>query len=158
MVIECLPTSLCSWDFSVRSPSLGPTTVAFDWLTEQGRISADKADYDIRKHGLLSGRWTLNQKSNVVAEAHKPSALHRSFEITGSSTPVTLQAESPMTRTFAFIVDGQVIGSIRPTHAFTRRATIECEDVVPETIQLFAFWLAVITWRRSANGSSGASS
>ncbi len=152
-MIECLPASLCSWNFVVRGFSSGPATVKYDWFSEQGRIDFGGVEYDIRKHGMFSGRWTLERAAVVVAEAHKPSAMFRAFEIRSESVHLLLKAETPFTRAFHLSMGGRTVGSIRPAHAFTRRATIECSGSIPEHVQLFAFWLVGLSWRRSANSS-----
>jgi hypothetical protein len=69
-----------------------------------------------------------------------------------------LKASSAFTRAFEIKCDDRRVGTIRPDHAFTRRAEIECAEVVPERIQLFAFWLTVLAWRRAANNNATASS
>lgn len=126
----------------------------YDWLCEQGRIVDSQIGYEIRKHGVFSGRWTLEHAGAVVAEAHKPSAMFRSFEVSSQGLDFTVRAESAFGRAFEIIVGKQVVGSIRPTHAFTRRATIQCSDILPEHVQLFSFWLVGLTWRRRARNNS----
>jgi hypothetical protein len=94
----------------------------------------------------------------VVAEAHKPSAMFRSFEVSSEGMHFTVRAGSALGRGFEFAVGERIVGSIRPAHAFTRRAAIQCAGTIPEHLQLFAFWLAALTWRRSASSSSGGGS
>jgi hypothetical protein len=158
IMIECLPKSLCSWDFTAGGLSSGRATVEYDWFTEQGRIIDAHIAYDIRKHGVFSGHWTLEQAGGVVAEAHKPSAMFRSFEVAGGAVHFTVRAESALTRAFEITIGQQIVGSIRPAHVFTRRATIQCAGTIPEHLQLFAFWLVGLTWRRSASSNSGGAS
>jgi hypothetical protein len=70
---------------------------------------------------------------------------------------LTLRAVSAMRRGFEIVAaDGVIAGRIEPMHAFTRRAYIDCDERVPELIQLFAFWLVALAWRRAKN-NSGAS-
>lgn len=157
-MIECLPRSLCSWDFTAEGLSSGCAAVEYDWFTEQGRIGGAGMDYEIRKHGVFSGRWTLEQTGVVVAEAHKTSAMFRTFEIASQQAHFTVRAESALTRAFDIMLGGQVVGDIRPAHAFTRRAVIRCSDMIPEHLQLFSFWLVALTWRRSARNNSGGAS
>ncbi len=157
-MISCTPKSLFSGNFVASGLASGSATVEFDWLTEQGRIGGAFSGYEIRKHGAFSGRWTLERAGAVVAEAHKGSAMFRNFVVTGEDVEFTLRPESAFTRAFQIIVDRQVRGCIRPAHAFTRRASIECSARIPEPIQLFAFWLVALTWRRGArNNAAGAS-
>lgn len=152
-MIECLPTSVCSWDFTASGLSAGAAAIAFDWLTEQGIIEIGPHSYDVRKHGFFSGHWTLEQVGNVIAHAQKPSAMTRSFELSSDGIALTVQAQSPFGRDFEIVCGEKVIGQIVPAHAFTRRAVIECANTIPEHLQLFSFWLAVLTWKRSAQSN-----
>ena len=104
-MIECLPKSLCSWDFTAGGLSSGRATVEYDWFTEQGRIIDAHIAYDIRKHGVFSGHWTLEQAGGVVAEAHKPSAMFRSFEVAGG-IPDSTQAfglDTPVVEAYTYL-------------------------------------------------------
>lgn len=111
--------------------------------------------FEIRKHGVFSGHWTLEQAGAVVAEAHKPSAMFRSFEVQSGDVHITVRAETPFTRVFVIEDGPRVIGYVRPDHAFTRRCSLECSDSVPVHMQLFAFWLTALAWKRAAQSSSG---
>lgn len=157
VMIECFPRSLCSWDFTVSGLPSGRATVEFDWLREEGRIVIGGGAYDVCKQGMFSGHWTLQRSGHTVADARKRSAFSRSFAVTGAGVEFSLQAESVLTRVFEIHTSGGIIGRIAPVHAFTRRAGITCPDTVPGHFQLFAFWLAALTWKRSANNSGGAS-
>lgn len=132
----------------------------YDWLTEHGRVVIGRNDYDVRKHGVFSGHWTYELRGQLVAEAYKPSPMFRTFDISCQSEglSLTLQAESAFHRAFEISSEQRVVGRIWPAHPFTRRATIQCSDVVPEHLQLFAFWLAGLAWRRSARSNSSAAS
>ena len=155
--MTCLPVSLCSWNFQVTGAAAGPASVDFNFFSEQGEISLGPGAYTVRKHGPLSGRWTLEKDGEVFAAASKPSALFRAFDIEAGDARFTVKAQSALTRSYAILSGGRKIGVIRPAHAFTRRAFIECGPEVPELAQLFAFWLVVITWRRAANDAAAAS-
>jgi hypothetical protein len=155
-MLTCIPQSLCTWDFRVLGASAGAAALTFNFLTEQGTISLGSNDFTVRKHGPMSGRWTLEHENQIAAEAHKPSAMFRAFELRVQDVQVAVKAQSPFTRCYDILSGGCVVGSIRPAHAFTRRAFVDCEAGIPELAQLFAFWLAVLTWRRSANSSSSA--
>lgn len=132
----------------------------FDWFTEQGRILMGHSAYEIRKHGWFSGHWTCETNGLVVANAHKPSAMFRKFDLIFGSdaTGLILEAESVFGRAFEIRNERHSIGRIAPDHPFTRRATIECADEVPAHIQLFAFWLVALAWKRAAKSSSGSAS
>ena len=153
-MLTCLPKFLCSWDFRVTGLASGPADLSFNFFTEQGSISFDGVQMKIRKHGPLSGRWTLEDNGETLAEGHKPSAMFRAFKIRSANAEIELKAASAFARGFQLSKGGSIVGTIRPAHAFTRRAFIDCSLEVPELIQLFSFWLVVVTWRRAANNSN----
>jgi hypothetical protein len=153
-MLTCIPKSLFSWSFEVHGLSNGPASLAFEFFKEQGSISLRGAKFHVRKHGFLSGHWSLELDGKSYADALKPNAMFRLFEVSAGAVQLTVKAQSAFTRRYDIISGGQVIGRIQPAHVFTRRGFIDCDSVVPEVVQLFSFWLAVITWRRSARSKS----
>jgi hypothetical protein len=153
-MLTCIPQSFCSWDFRISGAPSGEAALAFNFFTEQGSITLGGIELPVRKHGILSGHWTLERNGATWADAKKPNALFRSFEVRSDAVQLTVKAQSAVTRCYDILADGSVVGTIQPAHAFTRRAFIECSSSVPELAQLFSFWLVVVTWRRAANKSS----
>jgi hypothetical protein len=153
-MLTCIPQSLCLWDYRVFGTSRGEATITFNFFTEQGSIWLGNAEFTIRKHGPLSGHWTLEHGDRTLADASKPNPLFRSFELQVQDLHFTLTAQTAFTRCYDMFSGGRRVGTIQPLHPFTRRASIECAAEVPELAQLFAFWLAVLTWRRAAQNSA----
>lgn len=155
-MIRCIPKGMCSWDFFLDGEA-HHASVEFNWLGEQGAITADDTLFEVRKHGVLSGHWTLDYDSESIASAQKSNPFSRTFEIQDAHDLLVLSAESPFGRSFQIERSGDVIATISPDHAFTRRSTIETLTQKWDFPTLcFAFWLVVITWRRAASSSSGA--
>ena len=147
----CIPKSLCSWDFRISGTSNGSACVAFYRRTEEGSIANGGIELPIRKHGMINGYWILERDGKTFAEARQPNALLRKFEISSGAVRLALKAQSAHSRCYDIHADGQIVGTIRPVHPMTRRAVIACSSSVPELLQLFSFWLAALTWRRSAD-------
>jgi hypothetical protein len=141
---------MCSWNYRITGADAGPAAVTFGF-TEHGTISLGNETFDVRKQGWLSGHWTLEQQDIVRAEATKRTMV-RTFDVAYDGLSFVVQAEM-MSRCFEILSGDAVVGTIRPAHMLTRRAFVECDAVVPELIQLFAFWLAALTWRRAARNS-----
>lgn len=154
-MIRCLPAGLCSWNYRLSGDGRQAATT-INWFTEQGTITIAGVAFDVRKHGPLSGRWTLERQGAVVISAEKPSALTRTYELQNAEARWTASAESALGRGFRLERDGTIIATIRPDHLFTRRATIELlADHGDFPAICFAFWLAVLAWRRAASSNSG---
>ena len=149
-MIRCNPNGLCSWDFQLVGEG-HRGSLEFDWIGESGRIEADGVDHRVEKGGMLSGQWTLLHGAQTVATAQKLSVFTRDFEIDGAQGVVTLSAISAFSRSFRV---GE-FATIAAVHAFTRRSTIETHRGGCDFVTLaFAFWLTVITRRRTSNNSS----
>lgn len=151
-MLTCLPKSLCSRDFRILGAS-DAAAVNFNTFTEQGSISLGDSEFAIRKHGPMSGHWTLECNGQAVADARKPRAMYRSFDVKVAGNQFTLKAHSSFNRAFDILVGNQPVGVIRPAHAFTRRAFVECTSPIPEHAQLFLFWLAALLWRRDEDST-----
>ncbi|MDB5324939.1 MAG: hypothetical protein JWM57_508 [Phycisphaerales bacterium] len=156
-MLDCVPRGVFSWTFDINGAAEGPASVTFNFFTEQGTLTLGAEDYAVRKLGPGSGRWELVGAAGVVAEAHKPSAFHRQYEITGVGGPLTVQATMPVARSFDLLSADRPIGHISPNSMFRRRATIECAADVPAIDQIFAFWLVVLLWKRAARNSKSPS-
>ena len=129
-----------------------------NWMSEQGSIDADRTNYKIKKHGVFSGNWTLELKGQEFAEAQKSTAMRRTFEISSPMGDLTLIPESILNRCFRLECSGEVIARIKPAHPFTRRSEIEIQGVDFDFPTIcFAYWLVLITWRRSNKNSSSGS-
>lgn len=149
-MLTALPSTLFSWNFRVVADEALVAEITFDFLTEQGTILHRGDLLAVRKHGPLSGRWTLERNGEPLAEAHKPSAFQRRFEVPTVGGTMSVEAKSAFGNGFELIVGDQIVGSIRPAHLFTRQANIDCDPTVTERDQLFAFWLVALAWRRTA--------
>jgi hypothetical protein len=152
-MIRCKPKGLCSWDFVLDGEG-HQASLAFNWVGEQGAITADGRPFEVRKHGVFSGQWTLDQDGEAVVSAQKSSAFTRTFAIQNAEETLVLCAESAVGRSFRLERSGEVLATIRPDHAFTRRATIAIRASHGDFPTVcFAFWLVVLTWRRAASNS-----
>jgi hypothetical protein len=152
-MLTCVPRSLCSWNFVVRDPS-DVGAIEFNFFSEQGTIHYGPSQFEVRKHGWLSGRWTLEDGSQTLLEAVKPNAFFRRFEVRDAVDSYLLSAGSPLGRSFELSSGGRTVGQLYPAHAFTRRAFIDCAASVPEITQIFCFWLVALTWKRSQNNNN----
>jgi hypothetical protein len=151
-MIECLPAGICSWDYLLRGDG-HDAQVEFNGIGEQGRLLVDREPFRIEKDGMFSGSWRMVSEHGTLFAARKPSALSRSFEISGAGIHATLHAASAFGRTMILEGGGRQL-LIAPAHPFTRRASITgtCDDF---RLAAFAFWLTGLLWRRAANSSGG---
>jgi hypothetical protein len=147
-VLIAKPSSIFGWDFDISGTVSG--LASFDWLGESGQIQVEGLRYEVVKQGWLSGEWTLERGGEVHARGVKTGVIGRTMEITGGGMTLTLQAHTPFGRGFDIDADGAHVGSVTPDHAFTRRATIDIARIVPPELQVFAFWLIALQWRRAA--------
>ena len=153
MSYRCLPIGLCSWDFRIIRDQTVVAWTRHDWMTEQGSIEIDARRLTVVKHGVMSGEWSIDAGGEPIATALKPSPFTRLFELTASGISYELAALA-MSRRFDLKQDGMTVASIAPDHPFTRRSSIRADESSPIELTAFAFWLAVLCWKRAARSSS----
>ncbi|RBP44660.1 hypothetical protein DES53_104482 [Roseimicrobium gellanilyticum] len=148
MLLTCLPKSFFSGDYRVLGTSVGDAEVQFGACAQPSRICLGQDALAARMHGWLMGRWTLEKEGGgVCVEARQPRLLRRTFELHGEGGDFTLCGLSAFRCRYDLFSGDERVGSIWPAHAFTKRAYIDCDTAVPEYTQLFAFWIAALTWR-----------
>jgi len=150
-MIRCKPKGMFSWDFFLEGEG-HQGVLDFNWMSEQGHITADGIVYDIDKHGVLSRKWSLIRDGRTVAAIQKSNSFTRSFELTIEDKSFLIRAKSPFGRSFVFEEGDRTIGSMTPNYPFFRSATIK--TIVPEMdfrTLAFAAWAVILNWRRSAS-------
>ncbi|WP_394541302.1 hypothetical protein PRJ39_13090 [Lysobacter enzymogenes] len=152
-MLECTPHSVFSWNYSVSGLALGAAELTFGPLSDQGAIAIEGTRLEIRKEGWVNANWTLEREGNVVAVAKRRSLLGRSFDLTCSGQALLLKPQTLLVRDYHLLLGDAVVGTIEPEHPLTRKARVQCDAVVAETIQLFSFWLVAMVWRSTTDTS-----
>ena len=80
-MLTCIPQSLCTWNYRVLGAPSGPAELTFNVFKEVGTISLGGVELEVCKHGWMSGHWSLERNGESYADARKPSAIFRAFEI-----------------------------------------------------------------------------
>ena len=154
-MLRAIPRSLFSWDFSIREDDVEVAGLEVAWMSERGRlVLADGTEYNLYRQGWLSGPFVLEGEGTILAQAEKPSAFVRHFEVEYDHRKLLLTAQSPFTRAFGVSNGNGEIGSIYPDYWLTRKATIDLPDTVVPPVKAFMFWLVVLMWRRAAKSSN----
>lgn len=148
LMIRCIPKGICSYNFTLEGDGCH-ADLRLDWLLEQGTIEIDGQLFEVRKHGPLSGHWTLESAGRTAVSAQKSNIVTRTFELQDLTAKCTLRAVSAFGRSFRIEKSGEAVVAIKPDHPLTRRATIQT-GVSPLacTTLAFAFWLVALMWRR----------
>jgi hypothetical protein len=153
-MIRCRPKGLFSREFDLQGDG-HQGSLEFNWMSEQGALVADGASFEIDKHGVFSGQWSLLDEGQVVATAKKVSVFRRTFEIESPMGLLELRAESIFTRSFQLKCAGELVARFKANHLFSRSSQIHTADSEVHFPTLaFSFWLILITRRRAQNNNS----
>lgn len=152
-MLTATPTHWFNWDFTVYDGDRAVATIDLASLREAGELEVDGAGYELRREHWMGGRYSLHKDGWPVAEAEKPSAFYRRFEITYQSRTYVLRAPSAVRRAFVLEKDDKIVGTIAPEGIFTRRMRIDLPDALPLPVQTFLVWLVVLMWRRAARNN-----
>ena len=148
------PYSVFSWNYLFQ----GEGHQAYwdqKWTSEQCSILIDDVLFEVKKHGVTSGLWTLEKEGLPHASAKKLSIWKRSFHIETPMGLLHLGSNGALKRSFFIGLEGEVIATIYPRNVVSRHAEMEIHFPEYDFPSLaFAFWLVILTWRRQ-QGSGG---
>jgi hypothetical protein len=142
------PYNLFSWNYLLK----GEGHLAYwekRWTSEQCSILIDDVLFEVEKHGVTSGYWTLQLGEMVYASAQKQSVWRRSFEIESPMGHLQLVSNGILRHSFTLGRDGEAIATIYPRNIFTRKAEVDIlVDEYDFPTMTLVFWLVILTWRR----------
>lgn len=154
-MLTATPTSFFKWNYAVTEHDKHVADLTVNWVGESGTMRIGGKSFDLNRQATLLGAFVAEYAGEIIAEAEKPSVFRRRFLMQCMDGEFEVKALSPFTRRFGVYKYGDRIGQIGPRHMFTRKSTIDLPKDMPLEIQLFAFWLAVLMWRRQQNTAAG---
>lgn len=156
-MLRLTPAHVFSDNASVKGPGFS-VRLEFARMSEQGAVIANGTRFKVRKHGVTSGRWTLEAGGEVVATAQKSTPFHRTFRIEGTMGAQVLRAKSAVGRAMLVEADGRVVLRLAPNNAFTRKARVDLCGVEWDAASVgFVCWLTLLTWRRASSSAAAGS-
>ena len=155
-MLEAKPTGLFSQDFGIEAEGRQIALLDVAFWKEAGAISIEGRPYKLYRENLISGAFVLEEEGRAVARASKPSAFHAHFDLELQTGRYSLKRDSAFRKSFSVLHGEIVIGSIRPSGVFTRRALIDLPEGWSIPAQVFVFWLALVIWNRDESGGVAA--
>ena len=155
MALKAIPKGWWSWTFRIFDDEAWIGEIAFSWMREAGEVKLAGTNYRLYRQRTFGGLFVLEKNGETIAQAEKPSALARSFNVYHGGKIYTLAAESIFRRKFVVREAGSIIGSIAPERALCRDARIDLPVTLPLPVRLFMVWLTLLLWKREAD-SAGA--
>ena len=152
-MLYAVPKSIFSWGFEVYNENTLLAVIDMAWLIEGGDFQYENSTYCLRKAGMLSGNFSLENDGHVIAQAKK-TPLIRCFEVKNDYKDYILTAVSPFTRRFVLKQNEQVVGNITPNHPLTRKCVTNLPNDISVPSRLFMFWLVLLMWRRAAHSTA----
>ena len=149
-ILELVPHSMLSWDFSVLRDGTPVAEIDVSWFREKGVLTVEGVQYPVYREHVLSGAFILEFNGTPLARAEKPSALFRSFLVEHGDKTYTLKAETALFRKFVLLDNDVEIGSITPAGPLVRRASVDLPDDLPLPVNVFLIWLTILLWKRAA--------
>lgn len=154
-MLEAVPRSLFSNDYIIRSTD-GALLIELhsNWLREKGQVMMEGVVYRVRREGIV-GAFVLEANGEILARASKSSVWIRSFDIDYQGVRYILKSKSVAPREFVLRVGLEIVGSIRPKRAWSRKAIVDLPEL-PLTIVLFITGLVILLWQRDEAAVVGA--
>lgn len=151
-LLRAHPTRFFSWNYRIwdEADLASRLELELGVFRGGGRLLVDGVEFIVRKEGILGSHFILEAETGVMAEAVKPSALRRSFQVRAGDRLFTLQAAGLFSRRYVLLHGHQEIGSISPSGFFGRTTIVDLPESVPIPIRLFLLFLVLLLWKRAA--------
>lgn len=153
-MLTLTPTHWFSWNFRVTAGGEDIAVIGRHWFRERAAFSVGGTSFAVRKTTAFRSNFVLERNGWVVAEARKPSAFRRRFELTIGGKQLVLRSASPFRREFRLFDGAREVGRIRPLSFLGRTATAELPETMPMEIQLFVIFLVLMLWKREADAGA----
>ena len=153
-MLSLQPIAWYSWSFRILEGDREVARLDRSAFRERATFSLEGSQYEMRRTSLTLGTFVLERDGRLLAEATKPSAFRREFEVVAEKGPFRLQAASWFRREFLLLQGSSRLGSVKPDSAFGRAATADFPTTIPLPVRLFLVFLVLVLWQRAATGSS----
>lgn len=152
-MVEAIPQGIFSKDFHLWRDGRPVAELDVSSWSEKADVDIEGVPYRLYRQGMMSGAFVLERDGQIIAQAHKLSALSDTFEIHADGRTLTLRKESFWSSDFGLFEGEQRLGGIAKAGFLTRRARVELPKEWPSPIQTFIFWLALLIWNREQRSS-----
>jgi hypothetical protein len=153
-MLQATPRGWFSWNFVLSDGEEEIADIRLAMLREAGELVVDGKTYRVNREAIMSGAFVLTKDSLELARAEKPSAFQRSFQVSQDGRSYTLGAESALRRRFVLKENGQLVGSVYPVSAFSRKCAVDLPAEIPLPVRVFMVWLVIILWKRDSDSAA----
>lgn len=157
MLLEAIPDSWFSWNFTVTDGRRPIADIDVSWWREKGVITVDASEYRVYRERVLGGAFVLERSGSVLARAEKPSFVSRRLIIECNGVKYTLRPRHILSRAFLLVGDSGVMGALSPRGLFSRRMQFDLPGDLALPVRVFIVWLTIILWKRDSDAAAGGS-
>ena len=149
IVLDLVPVRWFSADRNVLQEGVLLAELRFSSWRENGSIRSGGSLYSIRKDGMFSDRFLLEEDGRFFCCATMKSFWSRTVVLDYEGVHYVLKSTGWGSRV-NISREGLEIGTVYESGFFGRGARAEVVDGIPLAIQTFLLWLTVLGWNRDA--------
>jgi hypothetical protein len=149
-MLEAAPLGIFSRSYAVTERGQPVATVSFGAWGSQGVLAFEHRRLTIRREGWWRMKLKLEEKGKLVSCALSSGAFRRGFYFAFGEDEYELSSAGVFSRGYALTRGGQVLGRVDSLGVFSRRAGVDLPEELALEVRLFALWLVLLSWHRSA--------
>jgi hypothetical protein len=149
IVLDLVPVRWFSADMNVLQEGVLLAELRFSSWRENGSIRSGGSIYSIRKDGMFSNCFLLEEDGHGLCYASMKGFWRRIVVLDYEGIHYVLKSTG-WGRRVNFFREGLEIGTVYGSGFFGRGARAEVGDGIPLVIQTFLLWLTVLGWNRDA--------
>lgn len=149
-MLEFKPRGLFSADYVFRTPSHELVVIEQSSWRDRAQFALQTLRYAMWREKAWSGDYVIDRADGTrFGRARRPRYFREKYELDLGGRTFQMRRKSAWSREFV-IQDGEkLVGMIRPASTFSRRVLVTLPDEWPLQFQVFVFWLALVSWRRT---------
>ena len=150
IILDLVPMRWFSADINVLQDGVLLAELRFSRWRENGSIRSGGSIYSIRKDGIFSNRFLLEENGRFFCCATMKSFWRRTVALDYEGVHYALKSAGWGRRVDIFR-EGLETGTVYGSGFFGRGARAEIGERIPLVMQTFLLWLTVLGWNRDAN-------
>jgi hypothetical protein len=149
IILDLVSQGLFSSDMNVLHDGLLLAKLQFSTWQEKGSITGNGRFYTVRKDGMLSDHFMLQEQGQILCDATMKSLWGRTVELDHDDVHYLLKWSGWGRRVNIFREELE-FGSVYGKGFFDRDARAELSEELALPLETFMLWLAVLGWNRDA--------
>ena len=153
-MLRAVSNNWLRWEFTIFDAETVIATIDLHGPGGAGQVYIGPKFYQVAREATFDGDFLLKCGDVILARAEQPDAFVRSLTVQDQNKHYILEASSVFQRKFVLREGKQILGSVYPEHAFTRKTIIDLPPQMALLIRVFLTSVVLLLWKQAVDDTS----